>query len=61
MKTCDAWSPDWNLAGALQEAELFYAIGARLANGREWPGWKPGSEFGKVRQESITRRTGERG
>jgi Zn-dependent M28 family amino/carboxypeptidase len=60
-QTCDAWSPDWNLAGALQEAELFYAIGARLANGREWPGWKPGSEFGKVRQDSMARRTGERG
>ncbi len=48
-------------AGAVQEAELFYAIGARLANGRSWPGWKTGSEFGKVRQESAARRSGERG
>ena len=60
-QTCDAWSPDWNLEGAIQEAELFYAIGARLANGRQWPRWKPGSEFGKIRQESIARRQGERG
>ena len=60
-QACDAWSPNWNLAGAIQEAELFYAIGARLANGRSWPGWKPGSEFGKVREESKARRTGERG
>ncbi len=60
-QACDAWSPTWNLAGAVQEAELYYAIGARLANGRSWPGWKPGSEFGKVRQESAARRTGERG
>ena len=36
-QTCDAWSPSWDLSGAVQEAELFYAIGARLANGREWP------------------------
>ena len=60
-QACDAWSPNWNLAGAIQEAELFYAIGARLANGRSWPGWKPESEFGKVREESKARRTGERG
>jgi len=45
----------------VQETELFYAIGARLANGRSWPGWKPDSEFGKVRDESKARRTGERG
>jgi Zn-dependent M28 family amino/carboxypeptidase len=60
-QACDAWSPNWNLTGAVQEAELFYAIGARLANGRGWPGWKPGSEFGKIRQESAARRSGERG
>ena len=60
-QACDAWSADWNLDGAVQEAELFYAIGARLANGREWPGWKQGSEFGKVRRESVSRRKGERG
>jgi Zn-dependent M28 family amino/carboxypeptidase len=61
-QACDAWSPSWDLRGAVQEADLFYAIGARLANGREWPGWKPGSEFNKVRQESEgRRRSGERG
>ena len=61
-QACDAWSPSWNLGGAVQEAELFYAIGARLANGREWPGWKAGSEFNEVRQKSQARRRGgERG
>ena len=60
-QACDAWSPNWNLAGAVQEADLFYAIGTRLANSRSWPGWKPDSEFGKVREESAARRTGERG
>jgi Zn-dependent M28 family amino/carboxypeptidase len=61
-QACDSWSPSWDLSGAVQEAELFYAIGARLANSRQWPGWKPGSEFGKVRQDSAARRRGgERG
>ena len=55
-QTCDSWSPDWNLGGAAQEAELFYAIGARLANSREWPQWLPTSEFAKVREESASAR-----
>jgi len=61
-QACDAWSADWNLAGAVQEAELFYAIGGRLANGRDWPQWKPDSEFRKLRDESAAKRAGgERG
>ena len=66
-QTCDAWAPTWNLQGAAQEAELFYAIGARLANSREWPQWNPTSEFAKVRAESASMRqpsqrpSGERG
>ena len=61
-QACDAWSPGWDLRGAVQETELFYAIGERLANGRQWPGWKPASEFRKVREESAARRRGgERG
>ncbi|URD60932.1 M28 family metallopeptidase [Sphingomonas sp. KRR8] len=55
-QTCDAWSPTWNLAGAAQEAELYYDIGKRLANSRSWPQWSPSSEFRKVREESATAR-----
>jgi Zn-dependent M28 family amino/carboxypeptidase len=52
-QTCDSWSPSWDLRGAAQEADLFYAIGARLANSREWPQWNAGSEFAKVRAKSA--------
>ncbi|NUS99471.1 MAG: M20/M25/M40 family metallo-hydrolase [Sphingomonas sp.] len=55
-QTCDSWSPDWNLGGAVQEAELFYDIGARLANSRDWPKWLPSSEFSKVREGSASAR-----
>ncbi len=55
-QTCDAWSPDWDLRGAAQEAALFYDIGRRLANDREWPKWYPSSEFRKVREESAAAR-----
>jgi hypothetical protein len=57
-QTCDAWSASWDLRGAAQEAELFYAIGDRLANSREWPQWYPESEFAKVRAESAAARQG---
>jgi len=67
-QTCDAWAPTWNLEGAAQEAELFYAIGARLGNSREWPHWNTTSEFAKVRaksegmrQSGVSPAHGERG
>jgi Zn-dependent M28 family amino/carboxypeptidase len=55
-QTCDSWSPSWDLRGAVQEASLFYDIGLRLANSREWPTWYPSSEFRKVREESASAR-----
>lgn len=58
-QTCDAWSPDWDLRGAAQEAELYYAIGERLANSRDWPRWSAGSEFLKVREQSAGARHGQ--
>ncbi|MDV3256610.1 MAG: M20/M25/M40 family metallo-hydrolase, partial [Sphingomonas sp.] len=58
-QACDAWDPDWDLRGARQEAELFYAIGARLATSREWPQWSKDSEFAKVRGQSAAARGGE--
>ena len=67
-QTCDAWAPTWNLEGAKQEAEMFYAIAQRLANSREWPQWNASSEFAKVRaqsagarQSAVSPRPGERG
>jgi len=60
-QTCDSWSPSWNLEGAAQEADLFYAIGARLANSRDWPAWRATSEFKKVRDASAKARAPARG
>jgi Zn-dependent M28 family amino/carboxypeptidase len=58
LQSCDSWSPSWNLDGAKQEVDLFFAIGARLANSREWPEWRASSEFRKVREESSAARVG---
>jgi len=48
-QACDAWGPEWNLAGAMQDIELVHALGWDLANSSRWPTWKPGSEFAAAR------------
>jgi Zn-dependent M28 family amino/carboxypeptidase len=50
---CDAWSPDWDLGGAVQDVELIYAVGRQLAFSRDWPSWKTGSEFGPLRESTA--------
>lgn len=51
-QACDAWGPDWDLDGAVQDIELVGMIGAELANSARWPQWKAGSEFKGVRDSS---------
>jgi Zn-dependent M28 family amino/carboxypeptidase len=53
---CDAWSAEWDLRGAAQDIAAVYAIGKRLANSRDWPAWKQGSEFLSARQASASAR-----
>jgi len=53
---CDAWSPDWNLAGAAQDVDLLYIMGRKLAADGAWPDWKPSSEFRGVRAATAARR-----
>ncbi|HET9034370.1 MAG TPA: M28 family metallopeptidase [Dokdonella sp.] len=42
---CDAYGPDWNLEGAVQDISLMFDIGHELANSSRWPEWKDASEF----------------
>jgi len=51
-KPADEYDPSWNLDGAVQDLDLIFAVGYRLANERTWPNWKPGSEF-KARRDSM--------
>ena len=53
---CDAWSPDWNLDGALQDINVMFDIGESLAYSERWPEWKAGSEFKKIRDASAEAR-----
>lgn len=55
-KPCDAWSPDWDLSGAVQDIELFLRMVEDLGNARRWPEWRPASEFKAVRDNSAAAR-----
>jgi Zn-dependent M28 family amino/carboxypeptidase len=55
-QTCDLWSRDWDLRGAADDVNLFYALGKRLAWSREWPTWNAGSEFKAVRERTEAER-----
>jgi Zn-dependent M28 family amino/carboxypeptidase len=51
----DEIKPDWDLAGALEDAQLLMAVGQRVANAAEFPEWKPGNEFKAKRDEMLKR------
>ena len=55
-QAADEWSPDWDLTGMVEDIEIAWRVGNELANSRDWPGWKPGSEFRDVRLRSDAQR-----
>ena len=55
-KPCDAWSPDWDLTGAVQDVDLILMLVNELANSTRWPQWKSGSEFKSIRDQSAKTR-----
>ena len=53
-KVSDEIKPDWDLAGAVDDAQLLTTIGYRVAQGEKYPEWKPGTEF-KAKRDEMTR------
>jgi Zn-dependent M28 family amino/carboxypeptidase len=49
----DEVKPDWDLSGAVDDAELFLAVGYRVANADTLPAWKPGNEFKAKREAQL--------
>jgi Zn-dependent M28 family amino/carboxypeptidase len=49
----DEVKPDWDLAGALEDAKIFLVMGYRIANADKFPEWKPGNEFRSIRDKSL--------
>ena len=52
-KVSDEIKPDWELSGAVEDAQLLTLIGHRVAQGDTFPEWKAGSEFKAKRDETM--------
>lgn len=51
----DDIKPDWDLSGAVQDAELLFEVGTQVANGDKFPEWKPDSEF-KAKRDAMMKK-----
>ncbi len=49
----DQVKPDWDLSGAQQDLEVFFAVGYRVAQADRFPEWAPTSEFKAIREEML--------
>jgi hypothetical protein len=36
---------DWDFSGAVEDAQLLFAVGYDIAQGSVWPQWRTGAEF----------------
>jgi Zn-dependent M28 family amino/carboxypeptidase len=52
----DVVRADWDLSGAREDLEVLLAVGYRVAEAEEMPGWKPGNEFRARREEMLKNR-----
>jgi Zn-dependent M28 family amino/carboxypeptidase len=47
----DEYDSTWTFEGGMQDMELLFMIGKRLAFESTWPAWKSGSEFKAIREK----------
>jgi Zn-dependent M28 family amino/carboxypeptidase len=51
-KPSDEVKPDWDLAGAVEDLQVFFEIGVDVSNSNDIPQWKPGTEF-KAKRDAM--------
>ena len=51
-KPSDEVKADWNLSGMMEDLQLLYTVGRRVANAKVFPTWKPGTEF-KAKRDAM--------
>ncbi len=54
-KPTDQIKPDWDLSGAVEDGQMLFEVGYRVAQSPTWPEWKPGTEF-KAKREAMLRK-----
>lgn len=55
----DQYNSKWDLSGAVEDLQLLFAIGKKLAYSHAWPGWKQGSEFKAARDKTANERAAD--
>ena len=53
-KPSDEVRADWDLSGAGDDLNVFFAVGYRVAQADKSPEWKPGNEF-KAKRDAMLR------
>ena len=52
-KPSDKIKADWDLSGAVEDCQLYFLVGYRVANAKTMPEWKANAEFKGIREESL--------
>ena len=52
----DEYHADGDAEGLVLDTRLCFKLGLKLANENSFPNWKPGSEFKKIRDKSMSAR-----
>ena len=52
-KVSDDVKADWDLSGAVEDAQLLFGVGLAVAQGSAYPDWKPGTEFRAIRAARL--------
>jgi Zn-dependent M28 family amino/carboxypeptidase len=52
----DELRPTWDFSGAVEDAQLYFYLGLKVANANEMPAWKPGDEFEAARKKALAAR-----
>jgi hypothetical protein len=45
--------PDWDMSGAVEDCQLFFVVGYRVANDPRMPEWAANAEFKAARDASL--------
>jgi Zn-dependent M28 family amino/carboxypeptidase len=59
-KQSDDYDPSWDLSGTIEDLQLLFEVGARIADEPGWPEWYEGNEFRAVREASAAMRAPRR-
>jgi Zn-dependent M28 family amino/carboxypeptidase len=49
----DELGPDWDFSGGIEDTQLYFYLGLRVADTAALPAWKPGDEFEAARKKAL--------